>query len=70
MRLELIRSMITKPVYPLAEASGQGKVFLNEPADELFYFLCHFSCCAIDFYLDFADIFVRWIFKTIFPFAH
>lgn len=49
MRLELIRTMGTKPVFPLAEASGQGEVFLNEPADELLYFLCHFSCCAIDF---------------------
>lgn len=52
-KMELIKTMNTslsaKLVFPLVENSGQDKVFLNEPADQLFYFLCYFSCCVIDF---------------------
>lgn len=52
-RLELIKttntSLSAKLVFLLVETSGQDKVFLNEPADQLFYFLCYFSCCVIDF---------------------
>ena len=42
-------SLGEKLIFPLAEASGHDEVFLNEPADQLFYFLCRFSYCAIDF---------------------
>lgn len=38
-----------KIVFPLVETSGQDELLLNEPTDQPFYFLCHFSYCAIDF---------------------
>lgn len=53
VRLEFIKKMNTslgeKLIFPLAETSGQDEVFLNEPADQLFYFPCRFPYCAIDF---------------------
>lgn len=42
-------SLGAKLVFFLAETSGQNEAFLKHPADQLFYFLCYFSYCAIDF---------------------
>jgi len=53
VRFEFIKTMNIsfdeKCGFPLVETSGQDGVFVNEPADHLFYFLCHFSYSAIDF---------------------
>lgn len=70
VRLEFIKKMSTglgkKLVFPLVETSGQEEVFPNEPADQLFYFLGHFSYCVIDFVWALQIFFVHWIFKAVF----
>lgn len=53
VRLEFIKKMNTslggKLGFPLVETSGQDEVFLNEPAEQLFCFLCHFPYYVIAF---------------------